>query len=184
MVVSRLAQQIVLDPIEIELVINDLVSSVFDDFGSKPVTFVVVMDGASVFAADFLRSYSRVGRVDTVEYFRAKSYEGMESGELVVTLGQQSLEGKDVVILEDIVDTGKTMSAIQNILRQLKVRTQVVCTLLARRTADTTGMYVGYGVDNDAFVIGYGLDLDSRFRELPEIRKLGVEEMYAQQAQT
>lgn len=141
--------------------------------GGCELTVVVVLKGALFFAADLIR---RLSVPVTVEFVRAKSYEGTRAGEAVDTafLFTSSLEGKSVLLVEDILDTGRTTSAIIEQLRRQTPARLALCVLLdkpARRELPMVADYVGFTID-DQFVVGYGLDFEERYRDLPGIHVL------------
>jgi hypoxanthine phosphoribosyltransferase len=136
-----------------------------------PVHLVAVLKGSFMFLADLMRALE--GRV-TCDFMAVSSYgpERTSSGEVKVTKDlDQSLEGRDVVIVEDIVDTGLTLSYLQGQLRARGPRTLRTACLLdkqSRRRVDVTLDYVGFVIE-DRFVVGYGLDLGEQYRNLPHI---------------
>ncbi|HEC57892.1 MAG TPA: hypoxanthine phosphoribosyltransferase, partial [Candidatus Syntrophoarchaeum butanivorans] len=114
-------------------------------------------------------------------FIRLKSYSGTETTgrvELIFdTTG--SVEGRDLLIIEDIVDTGITMDHLLRLLRERGARSVEVCTLLdkpSRRVVDVPLRYVGFVVP-DRFIVGYGLDLDEKFRNLPYIGVISPSEV-------
>jgi len=146
------------------------------DAGSKTaVHFVVVLKGALVFAADLLREVA--GPV-TMDVMAVSSYGGgrATSGEVRVTKDlDQPLAGRDVVLVDDIVDSGLTLAYLQDTLRRREPRSLRTACLLdkaARRAVDVSIDYRGFAVP-DRFVVGYGMDLDERYRELPYIGVMG-----------
>lgn len=139
-----------------------------------PLVVVVVLRGAFIFAADLVRA---LGDVDArIEFLAVRSYEGTSSTghvEIVHDL-RASIAGQHVLVVEDIVDTGLTLSFL---LETLSARTPAslrVATLLdkpSRRKVEVTPDHVGFTIP-DAFVIGYGLDLDQRHRHLPYVAEV------------
>lgn len=137
--------------------------------GRNPV-LLVVLKGSFIFAADLSRA------MDTpheVQFIRAKSYVGEDSsGDVHVTgLEGVSLEGRDVVVVEDIVDTGLTMASLMGRLKAMGAASVEACTLLQkdtmRRRPETPPVkWVAFTIP-DKFVVGYGLDFDQRLRHLP-----------------
>jgi hypoxanthine phosphoribosyltransferase len=135
------------------------------------VHFVCVLKGAFMFLADLARAIP--GRV-TLDFMALSSYGNStrSSGQvqLLKDLGT-GIEGRDVVIVEDIVDTGLTLTYLQDILRARAPRTLRTACLLnkpSRRLTDVKVDYVGFTID-DKFVVGYGLDFSEQHRNLPYI---------------
>ncbi len=142
------------------------------DFGDgTPVHLVSVLKGAFIFLSDLVRTME--GPV-TCDFIAVSSYGAgsTSSGEVRLTKDlDQSLEGKDVVIVEDIVDTGLTLAYLQQILSAREPRTLRTACLLSkpsRRKVDVHVDYIGFTIE-DRFVVGYGLDYGERFRNLPYI---------------
>ncbi|MFO0983125.1 MAG: hypoxanthine phosphoribosyltransferase [Planctomycetota bacterium] len=139
----------------------------------REVTFVVVMRGGMVFAADLVR---RVDLPIRLDYVVASSYgAGTEPGAVRVTGGLElDFERQDVLLVDDILDTGCTMKTIRDQLLAFDPRSVRIATLLdkpSRRRVPMKADFVGFEV-GDVFVIGYGLDYDQRFRNLPYIAEL------------
>ncbi|MBX7254881.1 MAG: hypoxanthine phosphoribosyltransferase [Candidatus Hydrogenedentes bacterium] len=140
------------------------------DYAGKDLVFLIVLKGATIFGSDLMRQLSIPV---TVDYLRARSYRGTNStGHVEITLQpEEHLAGRHVLIVEDILDTGFTTSAIREALRALNPASLRICTLLdkpAPRVADIHADYVGFSVDN-IFVVGYGLDCDGAHRHLAAI---------------
>lgn len=136
-----------------------------------PVHLVAVLKGAFVFLADLMRAFE--GPV-TCDFIAVSSYGSgtSSSGEVRMTKDvDHSLEGRHVVIVEDIVDTGLTLLYLQDILRARNpgsLKTACLLSKPSRRKVDVTVEYVGFTIE-DRFVVGYGLDVDERHRNLPFI---------------
>lgn len=137
--------------------------------GREPV-LVLVLHGAFIFAADLTRALNTAHRVESLAL---ASYDGRESSgevQVVKDLGCD-IAGRDVLIVEDIVDTGRTVTAALELLESRGPRSIEVVTLLdkpSRRVVDVSPRWVGFEID-DVFVVGYGLDLNGRFRGLPYV---------------
>jgi hypoxanthine phosphoribosyltransferase len=129
---------------------------------------VSLLNGTVLFLADLIRNLSLPLRLD---FMGVSSYgAGTESGELVFTKELRlSVRGRDVLLVDDILDTGRTLSRVLSKLRALKPRRIKICVLLnkaARRVEAVEADYVGFEVP-DLFVVGYGLDFAERYRNLP-----------------
>jgi len=139
------------------------------------VHFVCVLKGAFVFLADLARAMEGEA---TLDFMAVSSYgtSTKSSGQVQVLkdLGS-AIEGRDVVIVEDIVDTGLTLTYLQDILRARSPRSLRTACLLSkpsRRKIDVNVEYVGFTIE-DKFVVGYGLDYAEQYRNLPHIAVIG-----------
>ena len=151
--------------------VKELAETLYNIYHDEEVVFVCTLKGAVFFACDLLRNYKGDGRL---EFLRVSSYEGESSTgkiSLKMPLDAEKINGKHVVIIEDIVDTGFTLDYIRKYVDGMHPKTLVECTLLdkkARRVIDIEPTYSGFVID-DLFVIGYGLDYDQKYRNLPYI---------------
>ncbi len=141
------------------------------DFAGKEPLFVGVLKGCFMFMADLMRACD----LDcTVDFMVVSSYGGGTSSTGAVKIVKdlsEDIEGKDVIIVEDILDSGNTLHYLQGYLRARNPASLRIVTLLdkpERRTADVQADYVGFTIPNE-FVVGYGLDYDQRYRDLPII---------------
>lgn len=155
---------------EIHRRLGELGSEISRDYDGRELLVVIVLRGSVIFAADLVR-HLRVPLV--MDFIRARSYRGTRSkGTVEFTfLPEASLTGKHVLIIEDILDTGRTVAAIFDRLEAAGTESLRLCTLLDKPHAhgeDIQADYVGFTV-GDEFVVGYGLDYNERHRELPEI---------------
>lgn len=168
--------EIMIDQSRLAARIAELAAEIRRDFGpGTSVHLVAVLKGAFMFLADLIRAMD--GPV-TLDFIAMTSYGSgtTSSGEVRLTKDlDRSLEGRDVVIVEDIVDTGLTLSYLQDILRAREPRTLKTACLLnkpSRRQVEVQVEYIGFTID-DRFVVGYGLDFDEHHRQLPFIGVLG-----------
>ena len=149
---------------------------VTDYAGSSPI-LVTVLRGGFMFLADLMRAVPLPLAVD----FLAVSAYGPEAGDLgtvrVLKDLQEPITGRDVIVVEDIIDTGLTLNYLLGLLRSRRPASLTVCALLdrsVRRIVDIEIKYRGFEIP-DVFVVGYGLDYQQRFRELPYIASLTPE---------
>ncbi len=156
---------------QIASIVRDLASRISGDYGQKELVLVCVLKGAFMFLSDLVRHLQMPVQIDFV---RLASYgSGMKSsGRIEITKDiEVSVEGKDVIIVEDIIDSGRTIKFLKERLALSKPRTVKVCTLLdkkARREVEMEADYVGKEVD-DVFIVGYGIDFNEAYRNLPQI---------------
>ena len=148
--------------------IKILAREIENDFRGREMVVVSLLSGTVMFLADLIRHLNLPLRLD---FIGVSSYgAGTESGELVFTKELRiDVRGRDVLLIDDILDTGKTLSRVIPKLKALKPRRIKTCVLLnkaARRVEKIQADYVGFEIP-DYFVIGYGLDFAERYRNLP-----------------
>jgi hypoxanthine phosphoribosyltransferase len=148
--------------------VKTLAREIESDFRGREMVVVSLLSGTVMFLADLIRHLNLPLRLD---FIGVSSYGlGTESGELVFTKELRlDVRGRDVLLVDDILDTGKTLSRVLPKLRALKPRRIRTCVLLdkpARRVEKIHANYVGFQI-SDVFVVGYGLDFAERFRNLP-----------------
>lgn len=149
------------------------------DFAGSVPLVVAILKGSVLFVSDLLRA---VDAPIEVEFLAVSSYGSGTKSTGVVRIGKdidREISGRDVLIVEDIVDTGATLRHLKDYLGQLKPATIRTCSLLVRSPVGSEHEppdvdYVGFEVASDAFVIGYGLDHDQRYRNLPYIAEFLV----------
>ena len=139
--------------------------------GDDAPLFICVLNGAFIFAADLYREVSLPH--SQITFVRFKSYDGMcSTGELRQLMGlQEDIEGKNVIVIEDIVDTGTTAAELINLLAEHNPKSIMLCTLLFKPNSIINQVmpdYVGFNIPSK-FIIGYGLDLDGEARNLSDI---------------
>ena len=153
---------------EIARRIRELSREIARDFAGREMVVVSLLNGTVMFLADLIRNLSLPLRLD---FIGVSSYgAGTESGELVYTKELRlGVRGRDVLLVDDILDTGKTLYRVRGKLRALRPRQIKTCVLLnkaARRVEPVEADYVGFEIP-DFFVVGYGLDFAERYRNLP-----------------
>ncbi len=161
--------EVLVSEAEIDAKVKELGARIAADHGDRPLTLVSVLKGSLPFMADLMRAIPIPVRIDLME---VSSYGGTstESSGLVRILKDlsASIEGEDVLIVEDIIDTGLTLNYLVRYLRGKNPRSLRICTLLdkpARRLVDIPVDYVGFTIP-DQFVVGYGLDYGEYYRNL------------------
>lgn len=139
--------------------------------GDDAPLFICVLNGAFIFAADLYREVNLPH--SQITFVRFKSYDGMcSTGEMRQLMGlQEDIEGKNVIVIEDIVDTGTTAAELINLLVEHNPKSIKLCTLLFKPNSIINQVmpdYVGFNIPSK-FIIGYGLDLDGEARNLSDI---------------
>lgn len=140
----------------------------------REIVLVVVLKGALVFAADLMRALDTAGLRFRVEFMRLSSYgDSMESSGVVRSVGPtpDDVAGSDVLIVDDIVDTGLSLVTARSLLLERDAATVSTCVLLdkpSRREVEVEPDFVGFEID-DVFVVGYGIDFAERYRHLPYV---------------
>ena len=139
---------------------------------------VCVLRGAAIFAADLCR---HINTDVVIDFIAVSSYGASTSSSGVVRFLkdlEESIEGRHVLVIEDIVDTGLTLKYLLDNLQSRRPQSLKSCTLLdkpSRRKVSIQADYCGFAIE-DLFVVGYGLDFDQRYRNIPDISVLGIEE--------
>jgi hypoxanthine phosphoribosyltransferase len=172
-------QEVLISASEIERRVNELGVEIARDYAGKDVLFIGVLKGVTCFMADLMRHTALPVSVD---FMTISSYEGDRSGAVrIVQDLTENIRGRDVLIIEDIVDTGMTLNHLMKQLQAREPSSLRVCALLdkrVRRLVDVPLDYVGFEVP-DEFVVGYGLDYRQRFRNLPFVATLRPEALEA-----
>jgi hypoxanthine phosphoribosyltransferase len=163
--------EVLLSEEEIKAKVRELGAQITRDYEGKTPFFLGVLKGCYVFMADLVRS---VDLSCTMDFMAVSSYGGGTSSTGAVRITKdlsRDIEGKDVIIVEDILDSGITLSYLKTYLLNRKPASIRIVTLLdkpARRRAEITADYCGFAVP-DEFVVGYGLDYAEHYRNLPYI---------------
>ena len=151
--------------------VKELAEQISQDYRGKEVLFICILKGAFVFLSDLMRHIDLPVQVDFIGLASYGS-EMVSSGHIRVTRDSSiPIEGKDVIVVEDIIDSGSTLKFLADELRSRKPRSLRICCLLdkkSRRQVEFEADYVGFDIE-DLFVVGYGLDVNEQFRNLPSI---------------
>ena len=164
-------EYILLDEAKISESVKRVAEQINSEFGSEPILAVVILKGSMFFASDLLR---QLHMPVTVDFMKVSSYNlsTESSGSLSVALDVGfDLTGLNVLIIEDIVDTGNTLSRVKMMLAGRGAKCVKICTLLdkpERRETEIEADYVGAVIPNE-FVVGYGLDYAEEYRALPYV---------------
>ena len=163
-------EEILLDTDAIDARVAELGAQLSTDYAGRDPVLVSVLKGSLVFLADLMRAMDLPSSIDLME---VSSYAGTETSGQVRILKDLSkpIEGRDVIVVEDIIDTGLTLNYLLGYLADRQPASIKICCLLdkpARRLADISIDYRVFTIP-DRFVIGYGLDYEERYRNLPYI---------------
>ncbi len=158
---------------ELEKRIVELANQIDKDYTGKELTVICVMRGAVFFTVQLTLNMKTKLKY---EFITISSYEGTDStGDVMLRTDlRESIEGKDVLIVEDIIDTGKSMDYLLGHLRSKNPRTLKVCTLVnksGRREVNVPIDYTGFEIDNK-YIVGFGFDIDNNYRNLPYVAYL------------
>lgn len=165
-----MGKEVLIDEETISKRIIQLADQINNDYKGEKLTLVCILKGSLYFYADLSRKIN----LDTeLEFIRVSSYEGENStGKIDFKLDlDEEVTNKNVIVVEDIVDTGNTLDSLLKHLKKQKPKSLKLCTLLDKKDRRETEVpidYVGFKIPN-YFVIGYGLDLDQKYRNIPEI---------------
>ena len=164
-------KEILLTKQEIDMMVHKIASSVNDDFRGEEVTAVVILKGSMMFAADLVRCLTVNVKLD---FMQASSYGGGVESSGVINIKKDletDVKGKNVLIIEDIVDSGRTLSLLREEIEKRGAKKVAIASLLSkpsRRVVDVEVEYIGAEIP-DEFVVGYGLDMDEKYRQLDYI---------------
>ena len=158
--------------------VDELAQAIRQRVGGPDLALVGILKGSFMFMADLARALDRAGARPQIEFMRLASYgqKKESSGEvLLLADAPRDFEGRPVVVVDDIVDTGLSMDYGRKLLVGRNVAAVHTCTLLdkpSRRNVDVAVDFVGFTIA-DVFVVGYGIDYAEQFRYLPYIGKVG-----------
>lgn len=153
--------------------VRELGEEITEHYKGRQLVLVILLRGSFMFAADLSR---RLDLDVVVDFMVVSSYQGMEtSGEVRIYKDlAEHIHDRDVLVVEDIVDTGLTLAKILEVLKSRNPKSLEICSLLSkpsRRLKEVDVRYTGFTIE-DKFVVGYGLDLDQRYRQLPFIAEM------------
>jgi hypoxanthine phosphoribosyltransferase len=174
-------EKVLFDEPAIHRRLDDMAAQISNDYRDRDLTVIAVLHGSLMFVADLLRRIPLPLKLDCLS---VASYHGkaQPSGEVVFKLataspsggGQITLPdvgGRDILVLDDILDSGFTLAAVRETLETVRPHSIRICVLLSKkkqRTRDVDADYIGFEIE-DEFVVGYGLDFRGRYRNLPYI---------------
>ena len=148
---------------------KELAKQIMNDYHDKNLLMVGLLKGS----VPFLAELSKFVNLDvTFDYMDVSSYEGVESKAITIKKDlDQEVKGKDILLVEDILDTGKTLTTVKAMLLERGAASVEIVTMLDKkegRTYSIEAKYVGFDIPN-AFVVGFGLDFDEKYRNLPYV---------------
>ncbi len=164
-------KEVLISEEQIKEAVNRIARQIEIDYEGREVLFVGLLKGSVAFMADLLKAYTKTC---TIDFMAVSSYgAGTQSSGRVNIIKDlsQPIDGKDIVIVEDIIDSGNTLSFIKAYFSAKNANSVKICTLLnkpSRRVVDIDVDYIGYDIP-DEFVVGYGLDYNEHYRNLPYI---------------
>ena len=164
-------ERILITEQEIKTRIAELAKTLTEDYKGKEVLFVCILRGAVVFFADLVRAVDLEVEFD---FMSVSSYGAgaSSSGEVRILKDMSNpIEGKHIIIIEDIIDSGRTLYYLVRLLKQRNPASIKVCSFLDkpdRREVPFYGDYVGFSIPNE-FVVGYGMDYNEKYRDLPDL---------------
>jgi hypoxanthine phosphoribosyltransferase len=168
---DKISKEILFPRDAIQKRVRELAGQISKDYADRELIIIGVLKGAFIFMADLIREISIPCRID---FTRLASYgDGSDSsGKVVMTKDiETSIKGRDILIVEDILDTGLTLQYLVGWLKERNPNSLKICVLLdkrKRRKVSFEADYVGFTID-DGFVVGYGLDFNEKYRFSPDI---------------
>ena len=161
---------------EIDKKIREMGAQISKEYKGKQVHLICVLKGGVFFMCELAK---RISVPVTMDFMNVSSYGDASVSSGVIRIAKdldETLENKDVIVVEDIIDSGRTLYYLMDILAKRKPKSMKLCTLLdkpERRVKDVKVDYVGFNIP-DEFVVGYGLDYDQRYRNLPYVGVLDL----------
>ena len=153
---------------EIQNRVKTLAKEISETFQQEPIYIISILKGAFIFTADLSR---KLKEVEAVEFIKVKSYNGAKKGNTTIQTQPLNIEDKNVLIIDDIFDTGESLDAVIKEVKKHKPKKIKSCVLLDKKVKKNTDIYpdfIGFTIPNK-FVVGYGLDYNEAFRQLPYV---------------
>lgn len=146
--------------------LKELAKEIEEDYKDKEINLICILKGSIMLTCDLAKNINRNVMID---FLRVSSYENDKSKTISFVKGLlPDIKGKDIILIEDIIDSGKTMNFLVPLLSKMKPNSIKICTLLdkpSRRTIPFEADYVGFTIE-DKFVLGYGMDYNQQYRNL------------------
>jgi hypoxanthine phosphoribosyltransferase len=168
---DEMSRKILFSRAAIQKRVQELAGQISGDYAGRELVVIGILKGAFIFMADLIREIRIPCNIDFV---RVASYDASSesSGKVVMTKDiETSIKGRDILIVEDIVDTGLTLQYLVDWLKESNPHSLKICVFLdkrKRRKVSFEADYVGFTID-DGFVVGYGLDFNERYRFFPDV---------------
>ncbi len=168
---------VLLTEAEVNDKIRQIGEQISKDYAGKKIHLVCVLKGGSFFMCELAK---RITIPVSIDFMAVSSYGGDTASSGIVRIIKdldEPITGKEVLIIEDIVDSGRTLNYLMDLLKDRKPASLSLCTLLDkpdRRVVDVDVKYTGFSIP-DVFVVGYGLDYDQKYRNLPYIGKVELD---------
>lgn len=163
--------KILINEINLNKRIQELAKQITEDYPNEEIILVCILKGATYFAIDLSKQLQN--NIIIMDFMEVSSYgvgKRESTGNVQIKLDlSQNIENKNVIIVEDIIDSGTTLSYLYDYLKSKNPKSLKICVLLdkkERRTAEVPVDYTGFEIENK-FVVGYGLDYDEKYRNLP-----------------
>ena len=164
--------KVLIEEEKIQQRVKEIAEQITKDYEGKELTLICILKGSTFFTVDLAK---RINNKLKIEFIQVSSYhEGtISSGNIEMKLDlKESIQGKDVMVVEDIIDTGRTLSYLMEHLKTKNPRSLKLCTLLDKPERRLYEVKVGFQIP-DKFVIGYGLDVNEQYRNLPYVAYIG-----------
>ncbi len=175
---NKICEKILYSENEINAAVKSMGKRITNDYAGRDVVFVSVLSGAFMFVADLIRAVDLDSYID---FMQVSTYgDSTEtSGEFKVKKDlTNNIEGKDIIIVEDILDTGFTLSKLVDYIKSKNPSSVKIAAFIdkpARRKHNIDADYVGFTMEDDSFIVGYGLDYGQKYRNLPYVGVLRKE---------
>lgn len=158
--------KVLIDEEKLEKRVKELAKEIEEDYKDKEINLICILKGSIMLTCDLAKNINRNVMID---FLRVSSYENDKSKTISFVKGLlPDIKGKDIILIEDIIDSGKTMNFLVPLLSKMKPNSIKICTLLdkpSRRTIPFEADYVGFTIE-DKFVLGYGMDYNQQYRNL------------------
>ena len=158
--------KVLIDEEKLEKRVKELDKEIEEDYKDKEINLICILKGSIMLTCDLAKNINRNVMID---FLRVSSYENDKSKTISFVKGLlPDIKGKDIILIEDIIDSGKTMNFLVPLLSKMKPNSIKICTLLdkpSRRTIPFEADYVGFTIE-DKFVLGYGMDYNQKYRNL------------------